>query len=278
MKIVLGIAALLASAGMANAQFVASNAGPLNSDGPVGTVTNGSFGATYGGAGTIFGSIDFVGDLTSGEVGSYLSEARWNVKNLNSGVAAGVQFASGTTWTGTVNVAASRSLFMWANSGDNFSFEAYESYNDPGVDATWTNVSFTFNNAAITNIGSYAPGDFDLNTFGSGFDTEIALYSGTGTMLGTNDDSVGLESQLLATLGEGDYYVLIGGYNSTFVNGAASGGSATGHALLNFGGTNVGAGDVTAGSLAAFSFHVIPAPGSVALMGLAGLIVGRRRR
>lgn len=278
MKIVSGIVALLAFAGAANAQFVATNAGPIDSDGPIGTGTNGSFGATYGGAGTIFGSVDFSGDLTSGGVGSYLSEARWNVKNLNTGAAAAFQFASGNTWTGTVNVAATRGMFLWASSGDNFSFEAYESYNDGGIDANWTNVSFTFNSAAIGALGNVNAGDIDFDTFTSTFDTELAIYSANGTLLGTNDDTGGLQSQVLINLAEGDYYVIIGGYNSLFGDGGASGGNAAGDFVLNINGANAASGTLAAGGLAAYSLTVVPTPGALALLGLGGLVTARRRR
>ncbi|MCE7974726.1 MAG: hypothetical protein DYG92_10470 [Leptolyngbya sp. PLA1] len=279
MKIAYGIVALLALAGAANAQFVATNAGPINSDGPIGTGTNGSFGATYGGAGTIFGNVAFTGDLTSNDVGSYLSEARWNVKNLSTGAAAAFQFASGNTWSGTVNVAATRGMFLWASSGDNFSFEAYESYNDSGIDASWSNVSFTFNSATIGTLGNVNAGDIDFDTFTSTFDTEIAIYTSAGVLLGTNDDAPSsLQSQILLNLAEGDYYVIIGGYNSLFGNGGASGGNAAGDFVLNINGANAGSGSLAAGGLAAYSLTVVPTPGALALLGLGGLVAASRRR
>ncbi|MFZ2875749.1 MAG: hypothetical protein WAZ94_14840 [Phycisphaerales bacterium] len=278
MKFTCSVVALLALAGAANAQFVATNAGPLTSDGPIGAAGNGTFGATYSGAGTIFGSVDFTGDLTSGDIGSYLSEARWNFKNLNTGAASAFQFASGATWTGTVNVAANRGMFLWASSGDNFSFEAFESYNDSGTDASWSNVSFTFNSAAIGTLGNVNAGTIDFDTFTSAFDTELAVYTEAGVLLGTNDDTGGLQSQVVQNLAEGNYYVIIGGYNSLFNNGAASGGSAGGDYVLHVNGANAASGTLAAGGLAAYSLTVVPTPGALALLGLGGLVTARRRR
>jgi len=135
-------------AGAAMAGFVVTNPGPINSDGPFGYATNGSFTFNYGGPDFDLGTIVFEGDLTSGGVGSYLSEARWAVTGPN-GVNGFVQVASGTTWSGTVhigpvNITGGYALWDSLMTGT-WRFEAYESYNDSGLDAYWTNVSFTFN-------------------------------------------------------------------------------------------------------------------------------------
>jgi hypothetical protein len=263
---------------LASASFTASAAGPFNSDGEIGSAGNGSFTYTYTGANTILGGVQFTGTITTGGVGSYLTEARWNVKNLGSGAASAIQpFASGSTWTGSQTTNVNRSLFLWAASGSQFSFEAYESFNDSGIDATWTDVSFAFSAASVTNLGFFEPGDLTFSLSGSSFDTEIALYSAAGTLLATNDDFGGnLWSEVTSTLAAGDYYVIVGGFNSVFNNGAASAGTATGNFALSVNGNSAASGSLAAGDFASFSFTV-PTPGALALLG-AGLLVGRRRR
>lgn len=267
-----------AVASLASANFTASAAGPINSDGPIGSAGNGSFSATYTGPNTIFGNVQFSGTVTSGDGGSFLSEARWNIKNLGTGAASAIQpFTSGGTWSGSQSATVNRSLFLWASSGSQFSFEAYESFNDGGVDAIWTDVSFTFSSANITNLGFFEPGDLIFSTGGSSFDTEIALYSAAGTLIGTNDDFGGtLQSQITANLAAGEYYVIVGGFNSVFNNGAASAGTAAGNYALSVNGNAAASGSLAAGNFASFSFTV-PAPGALALLG-AGVLVGRRRR
>jgi len=267
-----------AVASLASAAFTASASGPFNSDGPIGSAGNGSFTHTYTGPNTILGSVQFSGTATSGGVGSWLTEARWNIKNLGSGAASAIQpFASGTTWTGAQTANVNRSLFFWAASGSQFSFEAYESFNDSGVDAIWTDVSFAFSAATITNLGFFEPGALTFSLSGSTFDTEIALYSAAGALLATNDDFGGnLWSQITSTLAAGDYYVIVGGFNSEFSNGAASAGTATGNYALSVNGSAAASGSLASGAFASFSFTV-PAPGALALFG-AGALVGRRRR
>ncbi len=212
-------------------------------------------------------------------MGSWLSEARWNLQNQTSGAGASVQLSTTqNTWAGTVNLSGSFSILSWANTGDTYRFESFESFNDTGVDASWTNVSMTFNPlAGIIDLGTLGAGDFNFNTFGSGFDTEIALYTSGGTLLASNDDSgAGLQSQILSTLGDGSYYLLVGGYNSGFVNGAAAPGAASGTYVLNVNDSVYG-GELATNSFAVYSF-TIPTPGALALLGLGGLVAARRRR
>jgi murein DD-endopeptidase MepM/ murein hydrolase activator NlpD len=64
-----------------------------------------------------------------------------------------------------------------------------------------------------------------VDTFGSGYDTQVGLTQGCGVApLVCNDDSGGtLQSQVTRTLGPGTYYVTVGGY-----------GAASGNYTLNF--------------------------------------------
>ncbi len=110
-------------------------------------------------------------------------------------------------------------------------------------------------------LGSEA--DVDINTLLSPLttDTELGLYSETGTLLATNDDfdyanDIYL-SQILGTLSAGTYYVAVGGWDSQFGNGF----------------TAVG-GD----SLGDYTLTITPEPASLALLVLGGFSALRRRR
>jgi hypothetical protein len=277
------IAALLSCAGLAQAQFIAGPfAGPINSDGPVGSPNNGVVTATYTGANALFGSLNVSGTLTEVNTGTFASEARWNIRNTAfAGGGVNVQPFTQGGFTGSVVANATFSnLLVWANTGDNFRFEAFESLNDSGIDAAWTNTTFTFRDAPnITPLGNYNEGAFDLNTFTSNFDTEIALYSTTGTLIATNDDAgTGLQSQITPTLAIGTYYVVVGGFNSGFADGLAVPGAEAGNFVLNINGGVAASGTLAAFTFAAYSINVIPAPGAAALAAMGLLVAGRRRR
>jgi hypothetical protein len=118
----------------------------------------------------------------------------------------------------------------------------------------------------------------------AGYDSELAIYDAAGNKIAEDDDGAtgtGLYSMLSfgdadplgdsvdpsntapganGSLAAGTYTIVVGGYNTAF-------------------GATIGS--ITAGAAAgAYSLDVtyVPAPGAVALMGLAGLVAGRRRR
>lgn len=274
------------SASYSFADFTVSNAGPLDSVGAIGTAGNGYFTGTYTGATTLFGNISFSGDLTKVISGTYASEARWNISNLNTGFSQSFQPSTTSSYSGTISVTKDSSALVWANAGDTFGFESYEYFDDgAGPDSTWNNVSFTFSRGpSIINIGNYSSGtDFTIDTESSSFDTELALYTSTGTLLG-NDDDGGTGTLSLLTpgvLADGDYYIVAGGYNSTFANGFAFAGNATGNMNVNVNGTSVYAGSHPAGTFDVLEFTVgspVPEPASFAVLGLGAVALLRRRK
>ncbi len=200
-------------------------------------------------------------------------------------------------------------------SGGAVNFEWFESYDDGvGADANWSTVTYEFGSSVLTNgsyslgalpadglthstAGSHVSGGLDFFTFdisafgvpagggylnismnagasGSMTDTEVALYDSAGNLVATDDDGgAGLFSMLSfgaldplgagangLSLAPGAYTIVTGGYNTNFtplIGGITAGTNAGSYSL-----------DVT----------YIPTPGSLALLGLGGLVAGRRRR
>lgn len=286
MKNVLAMVAVAGLAAAASADFnTGIQAGPFNSDGAAGDAVNGVFTFTYtGSSAATYNSIRIRGTATSGGVGSWLSELRYRfvgASNIDGGSMSAVH-----TWTGGVAIDNTQSFssFSMVN-GTSYSFRLWESFNDSGTDATWSNLQFDFGGPppapSAIHVGTYTAGAFDINTFTSNFDTEVGLYDSLGALITSNDDASGLQSQILPTLANGTYYLAIGGYNTDF--GAAgwsvTGGAAAGNlnAFIN-GYQIVGDHAHNAGEVAWYSFTVVPTPGTLALVGLGGLAAIRRRR
>jgi hypothetical protein len=79
--------------------------------------------------------------------------------------------------------------------------------------------------------------DVTVDTLGSLFDTEIALYNSSGDLIGSNDDfGGGLQSSFTATgLAQGTYYVAAGGFDAIFnpAFGASSNSTAEADLFIN---------------------------------------------
>ena len=270
---------------LVSAQFNVTGAGPYFSNGPIGDAGNSTINATYSGANASFGVVNFSGDLTDGGVGTFASEANWHIRNLTAGGFIDLQPSSVTSFSGTINVTATSYLFGYgASTGNNFSLEAFESFDDAGLDATWNNVSFNFAaGPSITNIGTYASGtSFTMDTFTSNFDTEMALYSSAGLLLFNNDDSGGLQSMISpGMLADGTYTLVNGGYNSGFADHIANAGAAAGSLNVNINGTSVFTGNHAANTFDVMKFTVgspVPEPASIAAIGLGLALLVRRRK
>lgn len=261
-------------------------------------------------AGGSVSSIRVTGRLTEINTGTFASEARVRISAGagNSFSAFNVQATSLGNFTGTTSIgpaAVAVTAFTIAP-GSTLNFEWFESFDDQSnaPDAVWDTVTYEFGGNNITNgnfnLGVANPNGVTSSTFGSNvaggldfysislpygvsnlgdflnietsagadnstaYDSEIAIYDGAGNFITTDDDGadVGLFSRLNLTSGlaAGNYTIVVGGFNTIF-------------------GTTLS--QITPGAAAGtYSLDVtyVPAPASVAFLGLGALVAGRRRR
>ena len=134
-------------------------------------------------------------------------------------------------------------------------------------------------NALSWGVVGVAGDLIDINTFNSAGDTELGIFDAAGNLLGNNDDTIGLLSQIVFDASEeGTYYIATGNYNTTFGSGFIAGGGPTGEAVtLTVNGVDV---DGIVEGTGAFwtSFNIVPEPSSLSLVAFAGLALLRRRR
>ncbi|MEM1166633.1 MAG: DVUA0089 family protein [Planctomycetota bacterium] len=138
-----------------------------------------------------------------------------------------------------------------------------------------------------------------FDTFGSGFDTELALFAADGRLIDSNDDSgddfqsrvygheivfddEGTPSRL--GLAAGQYFLALGEFDSEFGDGFSAAGDTISSRddpyLLNLNGELVSSGRFAFPTdIQYFSFTIVPAPGvgGVLVVGV-GCGAGRRRR
>ena len=145
-------------------------------------------------------------------------------------------------------------------------------------------------------------GEFTFDTFGSmtvpmgtggpaPVDTELALWDALGVLLAENDNGGGTsQSEIIANLATGEYYLGIGEGDAIFGAGFTNSGTGfeageSANLVLNvdglFGGTLVG-GDDAGGFDETVFFRVevsaVPEPAIGSVLALAGVLFVRRRR
>lgn len=275
------VAGVLAIAGAASAQFTTTFVGPVNSDGPKGSANNGVL-TNVAPETALYGQYRLRGRLTEVNTGTFASEARWEIRNTTKGSFIDFQATTVGNFTGFLDIDVTANVLAWVSAGDNFRFEAFESFNDSGIDAHWTNGSHEFSGTpTIIDLGNYNVGtSFVFDTLGSGFDTELALFSEDGFKIADDDDGAGgLLSRIDAgVLGMGCYYLVAGGYNSLFNNYFAVPGTATGNLNVQLNGATVSSGTLGAREFRVHKLCVVPEPASMAALGLGALVLIRRRR
>lgn len=178
------------------------------------------------------------------------------------------EFGNGTSTivNGNVNVGAL--------AGDGSTYHYDGSHVSGGLDF------FTFTIGGVNNASDFLSIRMNAGATGSMTDTEVALYDSLGNLVATDDDGgPGLYSLLTfgaadpyaspdttpgddgLTLAAGAYTLVTGGFNTNFTANIA----------------NIVAG-TNAGTYSLDMNYSVPAPGALALLGLGGLIAGRRRR
>ena len=295
--------------------FLGLNGGlPISSGGNVGTgtastrLTAGRPTFTYTFANSFLwgGSVTINGVLREVNTGTFASEARIRAISPFNGESNGVDiqpFTSGGFTTSVTATNVNRLLGGFTGTpfnvgGQTWTFSMYESFNDAGEDAQWDSLAVTFNAfvpptpPACINLGTWNATQIDTlnsaNGTAEGTDTEIALFDSNGILLGQNDDHgtgpanpFAFNSLLggLSLTNNAVYYVAVGGFNSAFANGfSATAGTATGNYTLNINGVaGVANGALAAGTVNWYCFTA-PAPSALALLGLGGVVAGRRRR
>lgn len=253
-----------------------------------GTVRNEDISGMLSGGG--YTSVQVTVDWSAGSGGPWSSEAIWALTDNDIDNAtvfyADPGSASNSANDGSAVTLSWNTLTTKKINGANplwfLSLQVFE------ANANWNNVTVTFGNdtavapSGAINLGVVATDTdvFDIGLEGSDFDTEIGLYNGWGGILGADDDSgTGLTSLLTGLqLEAGTYYFAAGGYDSEFATGFDA---LPGSDFGDIGGLINGiafSGSIGAGEVQWYSFEVVPAPSSLALLGLGGLIAGRRRR
>lgn len=241
-------------------------------------------------------NISWNGNAVSGGTGTFGSELSVRLTAPDSTTAL-VTLGTGTTWTGSRNFTGTTSAFAAINDPVGlWTFDFCETYNDPGIDATWTDIRFDFlrfvePTAPVStpvspynskSIGTLAAGaihwysftiwdfvDITLDTndtpntpnpLSSG-DTEIGIYDSLGNLIANDDDSGNgfLSFLSLPGLAPGTYYVAVGAFNTTF--------GSTGWNVTS-----------TATATGDYSLTITPEPGTLALLGLGALALRRRNR
>ncbi|MDP1663070.1 MAG: DVUA0089 family protein [Phycisphaerales bacterium] len=234
---------------------------PLDSDDPGGTFNMTFANSDGGGAYTAF-RVRFTGMLTSNVGGTYAQEVAIDVTPPGGAVQTFLLGAGFTYSTQSFDIV--RTLAAPVATGGTWTFALRETYDDAaGIpDSTVSDLVVTLDDAAAeppthTNLGTLVDGvpvsqevvleagevkwfkvttaeaseaahrKLDINTLASTFggDSEIGVYTSTGTGLFANDDAGGgLYSQLTfgeegaaGTLAAGTYFVAVSSYNATFL-------------------------------------------------------------
>jgi hypothetical protein len=310
-SLVLAAGALLALSSSAMAQFSAGSAGPFNSVGPAGDVGNGIFTFNYAGPSFNVGNITLTGTLTSGGTGTFATEARYRVTTPGGMIFNSAANAAGTTWVGDIAVNSTQNASALGMGGAGmWTFEFFESFNDAGIDAIWSNINFNvqagiapppaFSGSFVgTPLSVTAGVPVNGSTIWTG--SEVGLTDGAGEGANAYGPAVGfteagnevgyrfehgggdLSGNLTGLSTDIDLIILDStGLPINALTASANGGSTDENVLLA--GAAPGTYYFVVDTFGAtnngsnFTLTVVPAPGAFALLGLGGLVATRRRR
>lgn len=297
----IAVLALVAVAGVANAQQTFSFLN-VESREAAGNLANETRSVSFTNSFLWDGSVTVSGNLTNLISGNFASEARFRVSTTSNGLGTpGSGFSATGGFSGTLPIGpATRALGGLSGApfnplGQTWNLEFFESFNDgAGADARWDDISITFNAfvpptpPSCINLGTWNATQIDTDgSFaapGDRTDTELGLYDASGALLATNDDiaSSNFNSILsgLSLTNGAVYYLAVGGFNTVFnpAGWSVNAGSETGNYTVNINGVaGVATGTLASGAVNWYCFTA-PAPSALALLGLGGVVAGRRRR
>ncbi|MEK6702711.1 MAG: hypothetical protein AABZ53_10640 [Planctomycetota bacterium] len=239
----------------------------MHSAGAFGNAGNSVYLYTYTGPDAVVTGGEFVGAISSIIRGTTMGEARWNLRNTRFGTTGTVSFQPINLgyFENSVLVLGYPGGGMIVKTGDVIRIETHESSSaaddGPGTDAVWSDVSWTFETAAIESLGNFESVSSIQTSGGEGFgtDTEIAMFNSDGLLLRSNDDFAGTSGSGFSglTLADGTYYLAVVPYNATFANGLVRPGfDGTGDFTLAFNGAAVDSATLAAYSTLWYSFTV----------------------
>lgn len=279
------VGAALALSVPATAQFVISGTNMV-SEGAYGNAGNSSVSATVG-TSSIYTSLNLSGTLVSGNVGSWASESVMAFDNFATGGFGDFRGSLNGNTFQTESVNRTVDVLFFANAGDTWDMQSYESFDDTGTDATWTDATATFRGSLTAMSLGVLGSDVVFDTFLSTLDTELGVYDSMGNLLADNDDTTGgpngdLQSRVeLTGLAAGKYYVVAGGWNIQFSDQLAISGplgdSDAGDVLLSVNGNLADTTTVGSNELAIYEFEVVPEPATMTLLSLGALVAFRKR-
>lgn len=295
----LAAAVLSASAGVAQADFVFSPFSVFSTESFGNVRLNGPSSGVYRSYSVRFNWNSFGGAFSREAVLGF-SEAGFEPDgSVVSGDAYGLprRFLTGSRPDEVATVLSVRANFDQAYVGGRDLFFGFQQDSLPfGSVARWGDIDITlfeeafapptpFSLLTLRTFDRFEP--IDINTFGSPTDTEVAIYSGSGRLIGTNDNAGGgLQSQieLAGGLDVGTYYIAVTPSNTDFAADFANygrGGGVSGPFTLNindFSASRSSIGTSVDPNAIWYQFDVVPAPGSAAVLALGGLAAARRRR
>lgn len=315
-SIVLAGIAGLALASSAMGQFIATGAGPYNSDGSSGSAANGIFTFEYAGPDFQIGNILFSGTVTSVFSNTWLSELRFSVTTPSGVTFDSGQLTSGSSWSGSQFITATPqdASSLGLGTAGTWTFRFWENYDDAGVDAIWTDIAFEVQpgyGPPPTFPGSFTGTPNQIfagvpvtgTTVWDGANPQPGLTRGAGEQATTGRygtfgwDLVGNEVAYRFEHGGGDIEALLTDLTSDLdmvlidstglvsnVLAVSNGSAGTGDETILLADAAPGTYYVVVDTFSptnpgsSFTLTVVPAPGAMALLGLSGLLAGRRRR
>jgi hypothetical protein len=146
MRRITAMLALIALCALAQGQFTATSFGPHNSDGTFGDLTNGVILVDYAGPAFLIDQVVFTGTINDNGLASFASELQVWITDP-AGNTAGWGPINDRTWTGTQTVTAQAVPelgFLLEGEPGLWTIQFSESFDEPGVDAYWTDVTVDF--------------------------------------------------------------------------------------------------------------------------------------